>query len=397
MRAGWQLSTIGEVCEVVNGATPKTSVAQYWGGHHRWITPAEMGKRSNPYVDETARTLTDAGLQDCSAKLLPANSVILSSRAPIGHLVINAEPMATNQGCKGLVPASGVHHKFLYYYLGNVAELLESLGTGATFKELSGGKLKAVEIFLPPMDEQKRIVAILDQAFAGIATAKANSEKNLQNARALFESHLQQVFGSGKEGWVDTTIDRCIRFIDYRGRTPTKTEAGLRLITAKNVKMGFLQRTPMEFVDPRSYGSWMTRGIPKKGDVLFTTEAPLGNVAQLDTDEKVVFAQRVIIMQPDPAVLDNTLLKYLLLSPTVQERIRDKATGATALGIKASLLKKIEISFPRDLAEQQRLVSQLDALKSESLRLERTQRQKLAALDELKQSLLAKAFAGELS
>jgi type I restriction enzyme S subunit len=93
----------------------------------------------------------------------------------------------------------------------------------------------------------------------------------------------------------------------------------MRLITAKNVKMGHLQATPREFVAPGSYDRWMTRGIPRRGDVLFTTEAPLANVAQLDTDEKVVFAQRIIIMQPDAAVLDSTFLKYLLLSQPVQK------------------------------------------------------------------------------
>ena len=154
---------------------------------------------------------------------------------------------------------------------------------------------------VPPLPEQRRIIGILDEAFDGIATAKANAEKNLQNARALFESHLQAVFTQRGEGWVDTTIGEHIRFIDYRGKTPKKTQNGLRLITARNVKMGYLQDAPMEFIAPRDYDGWMTRGIPRKGDVLITTEAPLANVAQLDTDEKVAFAQRVIIMPPSAA------------------------------------------------------------------------------------------------
>src|SRR5687768_17527578 len=113
----WPKRPIGAICEVVNGGTPKTGVAEYWGGEHRWITPAEMGKRMTPYVGVTERTLTALGMANSSARLLPPYSVILSSRAPIGHLVINTEPMATNQGCKGLVPAKALHHKFLYYYL----------------------------------------------------------------------------------------------------------------------------------------------------------------------------------------------------------------------------------------------------------------------------------------
>src|SRR6266516_2382951 len=111
-----------------------------------------------------------------------------------------------------------------------------------------------------------------------------------------------------KEEWQKKTLGDVCRFIDYRGKTPQKTASGLRLITAKNVKMGYLQETPMEFVAPESYEIWMTRGIPKMGDVLFTTEAPLANVAQLDTEEKVVFAQRIIVLQPSANNLDCTLL-----------------------------------------------------------------------------------------
>ncbi|MBZ0127469.1 MAG: restriction endonuclease subunit S, partial [Rhodocyclaceae bacterium] len=220
MKAGWQRKTIDAVCEVVNGGTPKTGLPDYWNGPHQWITPAEMGKRATPYIGQTERTLTDAGLQNSSARLLPAQSVILSSRAPIGHLVINTMPMATNQGCKGLVPRDGLDCKYLYYYLTSIVPLLNDLGTGATFKELSGGKLKEVPISVPPLPEQHRIVAILDAAFDGIATAKANAEQNLQNARALFESHLQKVFTERGEGGEETTLGKVCEFIG--GSQPPK-------------------------------------------------------------------------------------------------------------------------------------------------------------------------------
>lgn len=161
------------------------------------------------------------------------------------------------------------------------------------------------------------------------------------------------------KGWKTKKLGEVCRFIDYRGRTPEKSDSGLRLITAKNVKMGLLQLEPLEYVNSNTYERWMTRGIPKKGDVLFTTEAPLANVAQLDTDDRVFFAQRIIILQPIQPNLDGTFLKYLLLSDSAQERIRERGTGATVQGIKARLLKAIEISFP-PIPEQQRIVCILD-------------------------------------
>ena len=296
-------------------------------------------------------------------------------------------------------PSPEVDADFLYHFLDRATfreegakQMTGAVGHKRVPKEYVEGAL----ISVPTIEEQRRIVTLLDEAFADIATAKANAEKNLQNARELFCTQLQIIFGEPSKGWIKSTTDEHIRFIDYRGKTPNKTSQGLRLITAKNVKMGFIQKTPEEFVAPDSYDSWMTRGIPNKGDVLFTTEAPLANVAQLDTDEKVVFAQRIIIMQPNRQKLDPTFLKFLLLSPPIQQRIKDQGTGATVQGIKASLLKKIEISFPAALHLQTNIVVQLESLSEEVDRLESIYRQKLTALDELKKSLLHQAFSGQL-
>ncbi|MFZ0885422.1 MAG: restriction endonuclease subunit S [Candidatus Acidiferrales bacterium] len=286
---------------------------------------------------------------------------------------------------------------YLYHVLGSdlVFSQFDRLAAGSTVRNLNIGLAKSVEIPYPPPGEQIRIVGILDQALNGVARAKANTEKNLQNARALFESHLNAIFTRRDKGWKESTIGEHIRFIDYRGKTPEKTANGLRLITAKNVKMGYLHEAPMEFVAPETYARWMTRGIPRLGDVLFTTEAPLANVAQLDTEEKVVFAQRIIIMQPDASKLDGTFLKYMLLSQLVQQRIRTKGTGATVQGIKARLLKTIEISFP-PFDHQRQIAAELDSLRESIQRLASVYQQKLEALDDLKKSLLHEAFSGRL-
>jgi type I restriction enzyme S subunit len=162
-----------------------------------------------------------------------------------------------------------------------------------------------------------------------------------------------------KSNWITEDLNKHIRFIDYRGKTPTKVEEGIRLITAKNVKMGYMKLDPKEYVDPSIYDQWMTRGIPKFGDVLFTTEAPLGNVTQLDTHEKVFVGQRLITMQPDRDIINPTFLRYSLLSPFLQKEIQSKGTGATVLGIKSKLLKVISFSYP-SLENQKQIVAKLD-------------------------------------
>jgi len=185
---------ISEVCYVINGATPKTKVPSYWDGPHAWITPAEMGNLTTPYIAETRRTITDAGLSNCSASLLPAKSVILSSRAPIGHLVINQVPMATNQGCKGLIPHEGLESKYLYYFLLASVDLLNDLGSGTTFKELSATKLKSVHIPVPPLPEQRRIVATLDDLRKQSHNLEYLYGEKLDALAELKQSILQKAF-----------------------------------------------------------------------------------------------------------------------------------------------------------------------------------------------------------
>lgn len=191
---GWEKKSVGDVSEIVNGGTPRTGVPEFWDGPYQWLTPAEMGGRPSPFVERTARTLTEDGLRNSSARLLSPYSVILSSRAPIGHLAINTEPMATNQGCKGLVPKQAVNYKFLYYFLLSSVDLLNDLGTGATFKELSGSKLRDVLIPLPPLPEQQRIVEELDSLSDGSKSLFALYQQKLYSLDELKQSLLHQAF-----------------------------------------------------------------------------------------------------------------------------------------------------------------------------------------------------------
>ncbi len=197
-----------------------------------------------------------------------------------------------------------------------------------------------------------------------------------------------------KQGWEECILEDYIKLIDYRGRTPVKTESGIRLITAKNVKLGYLQLEPQEFIAEDNYESWMTRGIPNFGDVIFTTEAPLANVAQIDTYDKVAFAQRIIVMQPQKDKIDSTFLKFLLLSDSTRRKILDKGTGATVLGIKSSLLKKIKISIP-SIPEQQRIVSILDTAFEAIDKAKANAEQNLKNSKELFESYLQNIFSSK--
>jgi type I restriction enzyme, S subunit len=188
--------------------------------------------------------------------------------------------------------------------------------------------------------------------------------------RTTANAHIEEeeeYFGK-PHGWEYCRLGNLARFIDYRGRTPKKVDSGIPLITAKNVRFGYINREPYEYITEDEYGSWMTRGFPKHGDLLFTTEAPLGNIAVIDIQEKFALAQRVICLQlhePEIAVF----LKWLIMSIPFQKQLLDNATGMTATGIKSSRFKEIPILLP-PLAEQHRIVAKIDRLMAQCDELE---------------------------
>ena len=161
--------------------------------------------------------------------------------------------------------------------------------------------------------------------------------------------------------WKSVRLDDVIQvFLDYRGKTPKKSDSGVPLVTAKVVKGGFIKE-PTEFVAEEDYGPWMRRGYPSVGDVVLTTEAPLGEVAQIQGDARVALAQRIITLRGKPGVLDNGFLKYSLLGPQMQHRLQARATGTTVLGIKQSELRKVVIDLP-PLWIQERIADILGSL-----------------------------------
>lgn len=185
--------TLAECCEIVSGATPKTSVAEYWDGDVEWATPADLSKLDGPFIEETPRKITSRGLASCAATVLPAGSVLLSSRAPIGHVAINARPMATNQGFKSLVPKPDLlDAKYLYHWLRANKRHLQSLGNGATFKEISKATVARVQLPVPPLEEQSRIAAILDQADA----LRAKRRRLLAHLDDLTHAIFLDMFGA---------------------------------------------------------------------------------------------------------------------------------------------------------------------------------------------------------
>lgn len=221
-----------------------------------------------------------------------------------------------------------------------------SMSGAAGQKRVSAEFLKEFRFPLPPLVEQKRIAAILDKADA----IRRKRQQAIQLSEKFLNALFLDMFGDlvTKEGYEESCkykIRDLVDYIDYRGKTPKKTVSGIPLITAKNVKKGYIDNDPNEYIPEENYEAWMTRGIPLENDVLFTTEAPLGNVALLGKYDKVVVGQRLIALRSKGKVTHEFLVS-LLLNPFIQGLISNRSSGSTVKGIRTKELYEIKLPIP---------------------------------------------------
>ncbi len=394
---GWMTAPLGEVASVINGGTPKSNVGKFWGGDVQWLTPKDMGQMVGREISETPRKITDTGLSCSSARLVPAGSVILSTRAPIGHLAINTAPMAFNQGCRGIIPSEKLDPVYLFYFFDMSREALNDLGTGTTFKELSATNLKSLEVPLPPLDEQKRLVAILDEAFEGLDRAQANAEANLANARELFTASLRSLFSDNREHWPLRNIaDVCSEF--GRGKSRHRPRNDPRLYGGD---MPFVQTGDLSKADHflREYsqtyspeGVAQSRVWPKGTVCVAIVGATIGESAILDLD--ACFPDSVIGMVPNPSKADSEFLDFLL--QFVKADLKKAGQGSARDNINLGTFSDRLFPIP-DLKAQLEAIERISEIDIECRQLCTDYDSKLKSLSDLRQSLLQKAFAGELT
>ena len=386
----WRTVKLDDGCKIINGGTPKSKVSEYWDGDVQWLTPKDMGKLKSRHVSETERRISQKGLANSSAKLIPQNAVILSCRAPIGHVAINRIPMSFNQGCKGLVPSADLLVEYLYYFLISSKQLLNDLGTGTTFKEISGKTLATVDVPLPPLSEQQRIVAKLDAAFAEIDRAA-----ELVAAKTKQAALLRQA-----------AIDRLIE---------NKAVASQPLRDAIEIKHGFAFRseffeqtgelvllTPGNFEEEGGYrdrgekqkyyvGECPDEFVMKGGELLvaMTEQAKglLGSSIIVPEDGVYLHNQRLGKVQPKQPLSLAWLFHYFNTS-MVREELHRTGTGLKVRHTSPAKIGDLEIKVP-SIDEQNRVAHILDNVIAEQKNLFAYYQAQTEEMSALKSAILA--------
>jgi type I restriction enzyme S subunit len=383
MKNGWQYKRLGDVCEIIKGRKPVLKRTPLNGD-----LPYLVAKVMRNSKDAEYASLKDRN----SIAVETSETIIICDGSNSGEVFTGFRGILSSTMGK-ISKKAEIDDNYLRAFLASTFEVFNGAKTGAAIPHLDKNALYDLQFPCPPLPEQKRIVGILDKAFDGIATAKANAEKNLRNARELFESHLQTIFTQRGAGWVKASLGEVYDVRDGTHDSPKYHETGYPLITSKNLKHEGLSFDKVNLINEQDYNKINERSAVHKGDVLFAMIGTIGNPTRVTIEPK--FAIKNVALFKVPPGQNGAFLKYYLGSGLVISKMMKDARGTTQKFVGLGYLRGFPINIP-PLAIQIKITEKLNELSNETQYLEAIYKKKLAALDELKKSLLRQAFHGQL-
>ena len=406
MKSGWATSTLGQSSTFQRGLT-------YSKADEVDFSETAVLRANN--IDLANNALNFADIRYISdnvfipeSKLVKAGSLIIctasGSKAHLGKVAFIDQDYGYAFGgfMAQITPDQRLDPRFLYYALTSqaFADWLEQVSSGININNLKQSDIEHFPLSIPPIDEQQRIVAVLGKAFAGIATATANAHNNLTNARALFESLLDQIFEADGSDWNIEPMSK-VCFIgdgNHSSKYPKNSEmvpSGVPFLRSTNIQDGNISLHDVLYISPEKHRD-LKKGHLKAGDVLFTNRGEIGKLAIIGEDlDGANLNSQIAWLRSKSEILPQYLYFYLQ-SGNMKKHYRRTQSGTALQQFTIKMLQGVKVRFP-PIAKQVQLVKNLGDLRDETGRLEASYDQKLAALTELKQSLLHKAFAGELT
>jgi len=384
MKKGWQTKTLGDVCAVIAGQSPE---GKFYNADGKGM-PFYQGKKD--FGDKFIEAPTTWTTQ--TTKIAKEGDILMSVRAPVGPVNFATDEVCIGRGLAAIRSSDELNRNFLFYQLWHLQPEIAGR-EGAVFASINKAEIEALPIAYAPLAEQQRIVGLLDEAFEGLATAKANAEKNLQNARALFESHLQSVFTQRGPGWVEKKVSEIAKhslgkMLD-KAKNKGEPQPYLRNINVRWFTFDLSDLLQMPFLPTEA-----EKYTAIKGDVLICEGGYPGRAAIWDEDYPIYFQKalhRVRFHQPE---LNKWFVYYLSVQDS-SGQLKEHFSGTGIQHFTGEVLARFKIPVP-PLPELRQAVAKFDALSEETQHLARLYEQKLAALEALKKSLLHQAFTGKL-
>ncbi len=414
MTESWKYSKIGDIMVVERGGSPRPI--------KKYITNSEDGLNwvkisdataSDKYIYKTKQKITKDGLH--KTRLVEIGDFILSNSMSFGRPYIMKTQGCIHDGWLVLKQKQKdfLDQDFLYHLLGSpyIFNEFNRLAAGSTVRNLNIRLVSSVQIPIPPLSEQKEIVAILDKAFAAIDQAKANIERNIQNAKELFQSKLNEIFshpstGSGGDGWEEKSLGEvCYVLNGFAFKSKDTVErSNVQLLRMGNLYKNVLDLTRKPVFYPEFFAKEHLDFIIKEGDLIMSLTGTIDKtdygytVKVPKVDVKLLLNQRIMKIEVhDSNILNKDYLKNYLLSPDFLSRLYETASGTRQANLSSRTILNLKINYPVKTEQQLQIVQQFNQLKNLSNHIENTYLNKLLNIEELKKSILQKAFAGELT
>lgn len=339
---------LGDICEIVSGSTPKTNIDEYWEGTIKWITPAELN--DDMYIiTDSVRKITELAVKKTGLKSFPEGTVILSSRAPIGKVAIAGCEMYCNQGFKNLICSKKINNKYLYWFLKGNTVFLNSLGRGATFKELSKSIVSNIEINLPDIVYQKKAVETLEKVSEIIALRK----RELSSLDDLIKARFVEMFGDPATNpmrWSETTIgDECFYIKDGPHKSLPdigKENGGHPFISVRNIVNGYIDFSTARYISDEDYANAIKKCHPEKGDMLYSKGGTTGIAKLIDIDEEFANWVHVAVLKFDKSKLNGIFFENMLNGDYCFEQSQRLTKGIANRDLVLSAMAQIKMYRP---------------------------------------------------
>ena len=395
----WKEVTIGDVATIIGGGTPSTLNPSYWNGDIQWFTPAELNE-SKKYVSKSERTITEQGLKESSAKLLPKGTVLLTTRASIGLTAILENPACTNQGFQSLIAKDICCNDFLYYIIPLIKDEMLSRASGSTFAEISAKKLSTITFPLPTLPEQQRIAKALSDVDALISTTekliqkkkniKQGTMQNLLTGKkrlpgfAKSTNYKQSELGPIPEDWEVKSLGEICDVCDGTHDSPIYYDYGYPFITSKNLINGMIDFTDIQYISKNDYDKINERSKVDKNDILFSMIGTI--VKSVLVLQEPNFAIKNVALFKNTNKCNQLYLKHYLDSDICYSRMSEDAKGSTQTFIPLGYFRTFLVPFP-PLAEQTAIANVLSSMDKEietlNTKLEKYRNLKTAMMQQL--------------
>jgi len=397
---GWEIKKLKEIGEVISGGTPSTTVSEYWNGNISWISPSDLTGYNEIKIRRGKKSITELGLKKSSAKLMPKGSVLFSCRAPIGYVAIADEELCTNQGFKSIIPNANIDSLFIYYFLKNSKQEAEKVASGTTFKEISLRNFSDLQIPLPPLETQQRIVSKIEELFSELEKGVEELKKSLEQLKVYRQSVLKWAFegrftsrsetgtsrdlsvqGELPEGWECILFGNAVNNYDGK-RKPLSRKVRLN----RQGKFRYYGATEIvDYIDDYIFdGKYLLIG--EDGANLLSKNRPLAFIVE---GKFWVNNHAHVIQSKD--FLNIEYLNYYINSININQYV----SGTAQPKLNQANMNKIPISFP-SIEEQHLIVQEIERRLSVADKMEEQIKASLQQAEALKQSILKKAFEGEL-